>query len=124
MSARNLIGHGERGVGLGEGVWVGVRKRFEFTSLLQLLNILKTSFHLNTSITSSVCWLVCRLVGQSVGQSVGHARVENLEKKQKSLEMIQKYARMIPRCAIARLEEVLSVCPSVGHARMKNHRNI
>ena len=38
-----------------------------------------------------------------VGRLVGHARVENLEKKQKSLEMIQKYARMIPRCAIAPL---------------------
>ena len=34
------------------------------------------------SLTSSVCW--------SVGRSVGHARVENLEKNQKSLEMIQK----------------------------------
>ena len=46
----------------------------------------------STSIRGSVCWLVGRLVG--------HARVENLEKKQKSLEMIQKYARMIPRCVI------------------------
>jgi len=40
------------------------------------------------------------LVGRSVGRLVGHAQVENLEKKQKSLEMIQKYARMIPRCVI------------------------
>ena len=44
---------------------------------------------------------VGRLVGRSVGWLVGHARVENLENKQNSLGMIQKYARMIPGYAIA-----------------------
>ena len=56
-----------------------------------------------TSIRGHVRWLVGRSVGWSVGRLVGNARVENLKKKQKPLEMIQKYARMIFRCAIAPL---------------------
>ena len=47
-----------------------------------------------THLYNWLCPSVGRSVGRLVGRLVGHARVENLEKKQKSLEMIQKYARM------------------------------
>ena len=64
---------------------------------------IRLGFMPSYSVPNELNHTVALSVGRFVGQSVGHAQVENLEKKQKSLEMIQKYARMIPRCAIAPL---------------------
>ena len=43
------------------------------------------------SVGLSVCLPAFLSVGRLVGRSVGNARVENLKKKQRSLEMIQIY---------------------------------